>query len=149
LFQIIWEPYKVVMDSLPNFCTSGQDIWRTMSPLICFHIGEWHLPDRAIRQFGLKQYIPSECNTELLLHDIDLRTADWSEKIAHLVVRWHYRRRFIAVGVLVGQFDRDATQDYILWYNNITRRYITRPGAALGHLVYNQILSNYFLFKFI
>ena len=97
MFQIIWEPYKGVMDTLPNFCTSGQDIWQTMSLLICFHIGEWHLPNRVIRQFGFKQDVPSECNTEPLLHDIDLRTADWSEKIAHLV-------RTIVKGLLQSAF---------------------------------------------
>ncbi|TYK11193.1 mediator of RNA polymerase II transcription subunit 12-like isoform X1 [Cucumis melo var. makuwa] len=77
--QIIWEPYKNVIGNLPNFCKNGQDIWRTISPLICFHIG-----------------------------------------------------------VSIQQFDIDVTQEYIHWYNNITRLYITRPGAAVGHLRSNN-----------
>uniref|UniRef100_A0A9I9ELB8 Uncharacterized protein n=1 Tax=Cucumis melo TaxID=3656 RepID=A0A9I9ELB8_CUCME len=32
----------------------------------------------------------------------------------------------------------DVTQKYIHWYNNITRLYITRPGAAVGHLRSNN-----------
>ncbi|XP_050938577.1 serine/threonine-protein phosphatase 7 long form homolog [Cucumis melo] len=48
--QIVWEPYKTVIDSLPHFCTNGHNIWRTISPLICFYIGEWHHPDRVLRQ---------------------------------------------------------------------------------------------------
>ena len=125
-----------MIDNLLNFCKNSQDIWRTISPFICFHIGEWHHPDRVLRQFGLKQNIPSVCNTEPLLHNIDLRVTDWSDRVAHLVVRWQSRRRFMAIGVSIQQFDMDVTQEYIHWYNNITRLYITRPGAAVGHLVH-------------
>uniref|UniRef100_A0A9I9EG32 Aminotransferase-like plant mobile domain-containing protein n=1 Tax=Cucumis melo TaxID=3656 RepID=A0A9I9EG32_CUCME len=58
----------------------------TISPLICFYIGEWHHPDRVLRQFGIQQVVPRDCNTEPLLHNIDLRTADWSDRVAHLVM---------------------------------------------------------------
>uniref|UniRef100_A0A9I9DYX9 Uncharacterized protein n=1 Tax=Cucumis melo TaxID=3656 RepID=A0A9I9DYX9_CUCME len=32
----------------------------------------------------------------------------------------------------------DVTQEYIHWYKNITRLYITQPGAAVGHLRSNN-----------
>lgn len=38
------------------------------------------------RQFGLRQNVPPNCNIEPLLYDIDLRTTNWSEKVAHLVI---------------------------------------------------------------
>uniref|UniRef100_A0A9I9E9Q4 Aminotransferase-like plant mobile domain-containing protein n=1 Tax=Cucumis melo TaxID=3656 RepID=A0A9I9E9Q4_CUCME len=63
LFQIVWESYKTVIDSLPHFCINDHDIWRTISPLICFYIGEWHHPDRVLRQFGIQQAVPRDCNT--------------------------------------------------------------------------------------
>ncbi|KAA0066318.1 mediator of RNA polymerase II transcription subunit 12-like isoform X1 [Cucumis melo var. makuwa] len=44
----------------------------------------------------------------------------------------------MAIGVSIQQFDMDVTQEYIHWYNNITRLYITRPGAAVGHLRSNN-----------
>ena len=75
------------MDSLPHFCMNCHSIWRTISPLICFHIGEWHHLDRTLRQFGLQQNVSRDCNTEPLLHNIDLRIADWLDKVAHLVMR--------------------------------------------------------------
>ncbi|XP_050938887.1 serine/threonine-protein phosphatase 7 long form homolog isoform X2 [Cucumis melo] len=137
--QIVWEPYKTVINSLPHFCTNGHDIWRTISPLICFYIGEWHHPDRVLRQFGIQQAVPCDCNTEPLLHNIDLRTADWSDRVAHLVMRWHNRRRFTATGPPIEQFDMDVTQEYINWYKNISKLYITQPGAAMSHLRSNNI----------
>ncbi|KAA0040602.1 mediator of RNA polymerase II transcription subunit 12-like isoform X1 [Cucumis melo var. makuwa] len=36
----------------------------------------------------------------------------------------------MAIGVSIQQFDMDVTQEYIHWYNNITRLYITRLGAV-------------------
>ncbi|XP_050945474.1 uncharacterized protein LOC127150827 [Cucumis melo] len=137
--QIVWEPYKTVIDSLPHFCTNGHNIWRTISPLICFYIGEWHHPDRVLRQFGIQQAVPRDCNTEPLLHNIDLRTADWSDRVAHLVMRWHNRRRFTATGPPIEQFDMDVTQEYIHWYKNVSKLYITQPGAAMSHLRSNNI----------
>ncbi|XP_050946586.1 serine/threonine-protein phosphatase 7 long form homolog [Cucumis melo] len=137
--QIVWEPYKTVIDSLPHFCTNGHNIWQTISPLICFYIGEWHHPDRVLRQFGIQQAVPRDCNTEPLLHNIDLRTADWSDRVAHLVMRWHNRRRFTATGPPIEQFYMDVTQEYIHWYKNISKLYITQPGAAMSHLRSNNI----------
>uniref|UniRef100_A0A9I9D3T2 Aminotransferase-like plant mobile domain-containing protein n=1 Tax=Cucumis melo TaxID=3656 RepID=A0A9I9D3T2_CUCME len=109
--QIVWEPYKTVIDSLPHFCTNGHDIWRTISSLICFYIGEWHHPDRVLRQFGIQQAVPRDCNTKPLLHNINLRTADWSDKVAHLVMRWHNCRRFTAIGPPIEQFDMDRSNN--------------------------------------
>uniref|UniRef100_A0A9I9EH60 Aminotransferase-like plant mobile domain-containing protein n=1 Tax=Cucumis melo TaxID=3656 RepID=A0A9I9EH60_CUCME len=120
--QIVWEPYKTVIDSLPHFCTNGHDIWRTISPLICFYIA-----------------VPRDCNTKPLLHNIDLRTADWSDRVAHLVMRWHNRRRFTATGPPIELFDMNVTQEYIHWYKNISKLYITQPGAAMSHLRSNNI----------
>ena len=35
----------------------------------------------------------------------------------------------------IEQFDKDATQKYINWYNNITKLYITQLGVTISHLV--------------
>ncbi|WJZ85618.1 hypothetical protein VitviT2T_005142 [Vitis vinifera] len=58
---------------LPNYCTVGKYIWCTISPLICFHIIEWHRPDRVLRQFRFRQGIPQPCDNESILHKCDLR----------------------------------------------------------------------------
>uniref|UniRef100_A0A9I9EJE5 Serine/threonine-protein phosphatase 7 long form-like protein n=1 Tax=Cucumis melo TaxID=3656 RepID=A0A9I9EJE5_CUCME len=51
-------------------------------------------------------------------------------------MRWLNHRRFTAKGPPIEQFNMDITQEYIHWYKNITRPYITQSGAAVGHLVY-------------
>ena len=136
MFQIIWELYKAVIDNLSHLSTNGQDIWQMIRPLICFYIGEWHQPDRTPRQFGIQQGVPCGCNIEPLLHDIDLRTADWLDIVTHLVMRWLNRIRFIVEGPPIEQFHMDVTLEYIHWYKNITRLYTTRLGAAMGHVVH-------------
>ena len=40
------------------------------------YIGKWHQPNRRLKQFDLQQGVPRGCNTEILLHDINLRTAN-------------------------------------------------------------------------
>ncbi|KAA0062960.1 serine/threonine-protein phosphatase 7 long form-like protein [Cucumis melo var. makuwa] len=142
LLQLSQESYKVVIDSLPHFCTNGHDIWRTISHLICFYISEWHHPDRVLRQFGIQQVVPRGCNTEPLLHDIDLRTADSLDRVIHLVMRWLNLRRFIATGPPVEQFDMDVTQEYIHWYKNIIRLYITPTGSCCGSFDDRQQVLN-------
>uniref|UniRef100_A0A9I9EFD9 Uncharacterized protein n=1 Tax=Cucumis melo TaxID=3656 RepID=A0A9I9EFD9_CUCME len=44
----------------------------------------------------------------------------------------------MAIGVSIQQFDMDVTQEYIHWYNNVMRLYITRSGVAVGHLRSNN-----------
>ena len=58
---------------LPAISLADQEIWRMMSPLICFDIVEWHRPKRVLRQFGLQQEIPQFCSIELNLHSVDRR----------------------------------------------------------------------------
>ncbi|KAA0045997.1 transposase [Cucumis melo var. makuwa] len=57
--------------------------------------------------------VPRGCNTEPLLYDIDLRTADWSDRVAHLVMQWLNRRRFTATGPPVEQFDMDRRRTLV------------------------------------
>ncbi|KAL0537388.1 hypothetical protein IC582_026366 [Cucumis melo] len=54
-------------------------------------------------------------------------------------MRWHNRRRFTATGPPIEQFDMDVTQEYIHWYKNISKLYITQPGATMSHLRSNNI----------
>ncbi|XP_065635837.1 serine/threonine-protein phosphatase 7 long form homolog [Quercus suber] len=56
--QIVWEPYRNYLGSLPAYCTAGQHIWRSIMPLIHFWVVEGHHPERVLRQFRMKQGIP-------------------------------------------------------------------------------------------
>ncbi|MED6139010.1 hypothetical protein PIB30_079838 [Stylosanthes scabra] len=42
---------------VPDFCTSGAEVWRARVPMIIFHIVEYHKPDQVMQQFGLDQPI--------------------------------------------------------------------------------------------
>jgi hypothetical protein len=56
-------------------------IWRTVSPLVCGHLIEWHVPNRVLRQFGIDQHITGPFDTEARVYDVDLRgksTTDWT-----------------------------------------------------------------------
>ena len=71
--QIVWEPYTHTLGSLLAYCTAGQNIWRAEVPLIYFWIMEGHHPERAFRQFGMKQLVPLVVNTLTDLHKISLQ----------------------------------------------------------------------------
>ncbi|KAL5153881.1 Serine/threonine-protein phosphatase 7 long form [Glycine soja] len=57
--EFVWESYTTtVMVALPPICVVGSVAWFAVVPLTCFHVVEWHQPDRVLRQFGLQQPIP-------------------------------------------------------------------------------------------
>ena len=114
---------------LPAISLADQEIWQTMSPLICFDIVEWHRPEQVLRQFGLQQGIRPSCSIELDLHSMDRRGRhkyDWGAFHAQYITLWGSREERIAtappmVGVM--QFH----DPYMEWYRRITRRLITPP----------------------
>ncbi|XP_057956816.1 serine/threonine-protein phosphatase 7 long form homolog [Malania oleifera] len=58
--EFIWMPYTdEILADMPPAYADGRDLWVARVPLICFHIIEWYLPDRVMRQFGFRQVIPA------------------------------------------------------------------------------------------
>ncbi|KAM3287490.1 hypothetical protein P3S67_020920 [Capsicum chacoense] len=58
LLQFIWKPYTDdLIESLPDYCRAGRDMWRVRVPIFCWDMVEVHLSDRVMRQFGLQQVI--------------------------------------------------------------------------------------------
>ncbi|XP_057971910.1 uncharacterized protein LOC131160335 isoform X2 [Malania oleifera] len=147
--QMIWEPYtNDMLQTLPPFCLAGREVWRAVVPLICFHIVEWHRPDRVMRQFGLHQPIPDPCDTRRDprgvvsdLHDIDLRgrgDRNWQIEHSSFLQVWDSRREHIIIGE-VGGGHMDYHDPYMVWYRSITRRFISKAGGffesdALVHI---------------
>uniref|UniRef100_A0A2N9GDR6 Aminotransferase-like plant mobile domain-containing protein n=1 Tax=Fagus sylvatica TaxID=28930 RepID=A0A2N9GDR6_FAGSY len=92
--QIVWEPYKEILDGLPAYCKAGKNIWRTVSPLVCGHLIEWHVPNRVLRQFGMEQDIPGPFDTEarsihqmlLMAHHVAPRVVMDMVEVHHMVV---------------------------------------------------------------
>uniref|UniRef100_A0A2N9EHH7 Aminotransferase-like plant mobile domain-containing protein n=1 Tax=Fagus sylvatica TaxID=28930 RepID=A0A2N9EHH7_FAGSY len=131
--QVIWEPYTDdVLSSLPEYCRIGQEVWRSVTPLICFQIVEWHLPNRALRQFGMQQDIPQPANTEVKLHDCDLRGKvheNWRQRWRHYISIWDHRREHVVTrDKMVGLMSYH--DPYMDWYRRITRRFISRRSGC-------------------
>ncbi|KAM3203365.1 hypothetical protein P3L10_030991 [Capsicum annuum] len=58
--QVNCEPYTDdLIESLPNYCRAGRDMWHVKILIFCWDVVEVHLPDRVMRQFGLQQVIPT------------------------------------------------------------------------------------------
>lgn len=71
---MLWQSYtEEVLQLLLEICHSDAHVWRTRTPLICFDVVEYHLPDRVMHQFGLKQTIPEDADTGDTLHRNDRR----------------------------------------------------------------------------
>ncbi|KAH1193329.1 Serine/threonine-protein phosphatase 7 long form [Glycine max] len=50
--EFLWEPYPaIVMSMLPPICLVGSVVWCAVVPLICFHVVEWHQPDKLLAPF--------------------------------------------------------------------------------------------------
>ncbi|XP_010500321.1 PREDICTED: serine/threonine-protein phosphatase 7 long form homolog [Camelina sativa] len=137
--QVIWQPYTPdLLAKIPLICISGQNIWRTVAPLICFDVVEWHRPDRVLRQFGLHQTIPAPCDNEKALHSIDKRGKseyDWSARHSRHIELWEARESSVVSGEPECS-PMDYNDPYMEWYRRITRRIISpmnerRPGQFL------------------
>ncbi|GFY85367.1 hypothetical protein Acr_04g0001050 [Actinidia rufa] len=46
-----WRPYDDIMHELPDYCRIASDIWISRSPLVCFEVVEWHLPNRLYGEY--------------------------------------------------------------------------------------------------
>ncbi|KAL5138096.1 Serine/threonine-protein phosphatase 7 long form [Glycine soja] len=72
--QFMWEPYiATVLSMLPPICLVGSAAWCVVVPLICFHVVEWHQPDRVLRQFGMQQPIPESPSQPQNIHGLTLK----------------------------------------------------------------------------
>lgn len=98
---------------------------RTM--LLCFDKAERHFPDRCLRQFGMHQTIPRdverwERKSRIVDHGVDLMgkmdmaIKEWSDRWLHIVE---------------GGGDLSDEDEYMQWYQKITRKYIGRVTSSL------------------
>ncbi|KAJ0090197.1 hypothetical protein Patl1_14730 [Pistacia atlantica] len=124
---MIWQPYtSELLVSPVDVCVRDQHVWRTIAPLICFDIVEWHHPDRVLRQFGLQQGIPMQCETEAA-GEKSIVTTEPKENTMH----YH--------------------DPYMKWYISITRHLITpltqrphkriRPASGMSHLLVHSLTN--------
>ncbi|KAH1250035.1 Serine/threonine-protein phosphatase 7 long form [Glycine max] len=119
----------IVMAALPPICVVGSVAWFVVVPLICFHVVEWHQPDRVLRQFGLQQPIPGCLSQPQNLHGITLKgkqDENWFHLLAPIISQWNNRAEF-----RVDVYPRQEgllgfNSDYMVWY----RRHHTDTSAS-------------------
>ncbi|XP_057481584.1 serine/threonine-protein phosphatase 7 long form homolog [Actinidia eriantha] len=127
--EFTWRSYNAIMHELPDYCRVASNIWVSRSPLVCFKVVEWHLPNRVCRQFGLRHGVPEAPNTLPALHGIDMRgraRTDWTQFHREHIDRWHHRHEYIVVGV-INNAAMHYDDPYMVWYRRITRTLVRNP----------------------
>ncbi|KAJ6700742.1 PROTEIN MAIN-LIKE 2 [Salix koriyanagi] len=115
--DVEWLPYHDMDEIVPEDIKDTLILGRSRTTLICLDKAEKHLPDRCLRQFGFNQPIPQEVpqwkGTD--------GEADQSKSIASSCEDWSKHRDQIVEGE-----DRVDDSEYLLWYSNITRKFVGR-----------------------
>jgi hypothetical protein len=85
-----------------------------------------YLPERVMRQFGLRQSIPPPFRPTLqALHRISRRGRErenWEETHHEYIQEWEARRQRIFPES--EQYDPSSYEEYLHWYTGATRRYL-------------------------
>lgn len=121
--EVDWCPYIHINDALlPNHIRGTLILGRSNTMLICFDKAERHLPDRCLRQFGIRQPIPLDVQQwERKTRGVD-GGVDLSSKMVSELSEWSERHLRI-----VDHEDDVEESEYLHWYLKITRKLVGRP----------------------
>ncbi|XP_060209365.1 serine/threonine-protein phosphatase 7 long form homolog [Lycium barbarum] len=131
--QFIWEPYSdELIESLPDYCRVGRNIWRARVTIFCWDVVEVHLPDRVMRQFGMIQEIPPTpfaFDPTHFNHDRRGRpNTNWELEHAQWLPFWHQRLRYV-INAPVNHESLRYDDPYLVWFRRITRLVIGNPTS--------------------
>ena len=118
---------------------------RSTIPLICFWLVEFHIPNRVLRQFGLKQEQSRDANTIRDLQKIDARgkvEKNWSVEHAVHIQKWNDHDKYVCNALKIEEV-MSRHHPYMVWYHRITQLYINCASAKMEILV---ICINLFYF---
>ena len=124
------EPYSDdLIESLPDYCRIERDIWRVRAQIFCWDIVEVHLPDRVMRQFGLKQTIPTPFLFDATHFHHDRRgrrNTNWYLEHAQWLPLWNQRLQYVC-DAPVNREPLRYDDPYLIWFRRITRLVIGNP----------------------
>ncbi|KAH1203314.1 Serine/threonine-protein phosphatase 7 long form [Glycine max] len=131
--QFLWEPYTAtVMSMLPPICLVSSVVWCAVVPLICFHVAEWHQPDRVLRQFGMQQPILESHSQSQNIHGLTLKgkqDENGFQLLAPMINQWNNRAEF-RVDVYPRQEGLlSFNSDYMVWYRRKTMMFVDPNNA--------------------
>lgn len=125
--KIIWMPYAQVLAADPPplnpLCTMDVALWRARLPMFCFEAIGFHLPDRFLRQFGLRQHIPEpppvKPNRRGLTHN------QFLVYVGPLLGAWQDR----ANQIVNERVPPPRLREYLEWYWDVTVRWVFTPNV--------------------
>ncbi|GAB4824809.1 hypothetical protein Ancab_040321 [Ancistrocladus abbreviatus] len=121
--DVEWHPYSNIDPMvIPEDIACTLFLGRSKTMLICFDKAERHLPDRVLRQYGMRQPIPPPVpQWERKSRGVD-GGVDLSGKMESELKEWSERHLHIV------QTDETLDDsDYMHWFLKITRRFVGRP----------------------
>ncbi|KAI8560874.1 hypothetical protein RHMOL_Rhmol04G0289700 [Rhododendron molle] len=138
-FRTLHGEIDELIASLPPSCRAGRAIWMANVPLLNFPMVQMHMPDRVMRQFGLRQTILAHCNCRQPPHGKNWKAGqkDYRQDHHAELEMWNHRLNHI---VPAGEADPHeyaypADDPYVTWYERITIPYISRLGGGMDKAV--------------
>ncbi|XP_042042139.1 serine/threonine-protein phosphatase 7 long form homolog [Salvia splendens] len=145
--QFIWMPY--VDRQLPDSCLEMNNLWRSVTYMVCWAIVEAHEPERVVRQFGGTPFIPELRDwgfneTHFKTNRRGKAKTNWAVQNKTYIQHWERRSEFVTnhyMEPLADHVQVMRTRQYMEWYFKITIAYITQPGR-LPEVGMNTVASS-------
>ncbi|XP_073303662.1 serine/threonine-protein phosphatase 7 long form homolog [Primulina huaijiensis] len=145
--QFLWTVYDMESPEVARILDGNRiHLCRSACALINFHIVEMHRPERCLRQFGMRQGVPSPATNFDNFHKLTRQgrnNCDWATYHKDFVEMWNDRYRFVIGGDYVIPGTPDITVDYVGWYHRISQIFLSPQVVPSNIMGYHPVDANY------